>query len=231
MKGKITALLLLLVVLTAGVLMAGCTQPTPSAQPGNSTITATPAPTKTATISQGILMFDKSKFNTFEYDIYVSDGKAMARVGKIKAEYEIVPYGNISDARHMRETRVIGEGSQASTTITDLYYKQDNNWILGGHASTTSASGTTEKDIPEDDSAYWNYDMATISSNVQFYDEGSELVTVPKGFYPAATKYTSTDSGITLWMATGVPVPVKIAGKSLYNNTVITTTMELVSYA
>jgi hypothetical protein len=179
-------------------------------------------------IDQGGLMFDMSKFHMFEYDIIASDGTATARVGSLKAEYNITPYGNVTNARHMRETRVIGEGSDNKTTITDLYYKQSNNWILGGHATTISANGTTEKNIPENDQAYWNYDMATISSNVQFYDEGTDYVAVPKGMYPAAKKYTSTDSSITLWMAPNVPVPVKIGGPS--NSNGITVTMELASY-
>ena len=131
----------------------------------------------------------------------------------------------------MRETRTIGEGSHAITTVTDLYYNQANNWILGGHASTTSANGTAEKDIPENDPAYWNADMATISSKVQFYDEGTELTAVPKGVFPAAKKYTSTDSGITLWMDERVPIPLKISGAGTSEGGQITTSMELVSYA
>ena len=227
MKGRFSAILLLFILLSATVVIAGCTRP------GDSNPTATPVPTpdNTTIISPGALLFDMSKFHEFEYDIFASDGKTSVRVGKLKAEYEIVPYGNISDARHMRETRIIGEGSGAVTTITDLYYKQSNNWIIGGHATTITANGTTEKEISEDDPAYWNADMATVSSNVEFYDHGIDPVAVEKGFFPGAKKYTSTDSGITLWMADGIPIPVKMGGASASSGTQITTTMELVSYS
>lgn len=94
----------------------------------------------------------------------------------------------------------------------------------------TSASGTEEKDIAASDVNYWNADISVTSPDAEFVNGGTGLVTVPKEVY-VATKYTSTESGVMIWIAQGVPVPVKIAGTGTSDGVTITTTMELLNYA
>lgn len=219
MSKKYFHILLLLTLIAALVLVAGCTQPTP-------TSTATPKPT----ISKGIQLFDQSKFHMYVYKIFATDGKVIRYVGNLKAEYDTKSYGDITNARHMLETRVMGQGNETVTTVTELYFNPANNLLLGGHANVTSASGVEEKDIAATDINYWNADISVTSPDAEFINEGRETMTVPKDVY-STTKYTSTESGITVWLARDIPVPIKIAGSGISNGVTITTSMELLNYA
>lgn len=224
MMRKSLCLLLTLAAIVVIAAVSGCTLP------GSGTATPTQSPQQHYVLSKGASLFDQSKFHLFEYKILASDGNVTITVGDIKSEYDNVSYGGVSGARHLKQTAVNGQGSQAVTTVTDLYYNPTTNMLLGGHTRATTASGTKESDIAASDTAYWNADMASINPNVEFIDEGTELVQVPKGSY-YATKFTNTDSGITLWMTNGVPVPVKISGASTSNGVKVITIMELVNYS
>ncbi|HMK45680.1 MAG TPA: hypothetical protein VK436_03545 [Methanocella sp.] len=226
MSKQYVIVLLLFVALAATVTMAGCT----TGPANNSTLKPTPASTTTIKIGNDTAMFDKTRFHTFEYRIMAVAGNSTSQVGDIKAEYDTASYGGFSNASHMKETIVEGQGADAATTVNDLYYNPTTNFLLGGHASRTNSSGSQEKDIKSSDTDYWNADMSSISSNVKFTSQGSEQVTVPKGTF-AATKYTSVDSAISLWMTPSVPLPVQISGAGNTNGVSYTTIMQLVNYA
>lgn len=229
MKRYSGLLLFLLLTLSAATMVAGCTQPSPSPQRGTST--ATPVVNDTTRLGVGIQLFDQSKFHMFEYKVYRSNGQITLYAGDFKSEYDTAAYANQSNVRHMRQTQTYGAGSQASIAVIDLYYSPVNNLVLGGHRNLTVAGVTQQADIGFDQREYRDLDMSAISSNVKFLDQGTEVVTVPKGIFPDAKKYTSVDSGITMWMSARAPVPVKMAGTASANGTTVTTTMELVDYA
>ena len=224
MSKQSVIILPLFILLVAIVITSGCT-----GTANNATSTPTRSATTVVKIGNDLTMFDKTRFHAFEYRVMAVSGNSTSQVGDIKAEYDTASYSGISNASHMKETIVEGQGADAVTTVNDLYYNPTTNFLLGGHATMTNSSGSQEKDIKSSDTDYWNADMSSISSNVKFTDQGSEQVTVPKGIFTAA-KYTSVDSSITLWMTPDVPLPVQISGAGSKNGVSYTTVMQLVDY-
>lgn len=231
--------ILLVFIIMVAVSVAGCaSSPTPgaTASPVASTGTATPAastgtPSVTAapttSSSDAVKLFDMGSFNWFEYKM--SSG---GMDSTMKFTMDTASYGGVSNARHLTDLMVVGTGGQSVVTTADLYYDLSNgDKLLGGHAKATMGGQTIfDKDIPANDPSYAQSDFAGSASGATPVYVGIESVTVPKGTYPTAKKYTATNNGsvTAYWLAPGIPVPVQIT--SALSDGSGSSTMQLVDF-
>jgi hypothetical protein len=102
--------------------------------------------------------------------------------------------------------------------VSNAYFDTSLKTVLGGTETMTYGNGQPTT-IPINVSNASNYsDMRSgiDLSNIMLTYDGPESVTVPSGTYSNADKYTystgATKGAIsdTLWIATGIPIPVKI---------------------
>jgi hypothetical protein len=206
--------------------VAGCTILSPSSPAATTTPGgATTAPTTAATAKpSGVTLFDMGKFSWYEYKTSAA-GMDMTT----KTETGTASYGGVSNARRLKSTMTTGTGEQAMVTESDMYFNPTTNALLGGHTKATMGGATLyDKDIPANDPSYAKSDYSGQASTAVPVPAGIESVTVPKGTYPTAQKYTITtgDGTVSYWIAPGVPVPVQMtmsaSGASM--------TMQLVDY-
>jgi hypothetical protein len=235
MKLRYGSIILVLVILAA-VLVAGCTFSKTIELGSNATATpaatnvVSKAPTATAS-SGGVMLSTIYKMGSFKWYEYLMTSKFGDM--NVKYEYDTASYGGVSNARYLKYTMIMGKGTaQEMTMLYDLYY--DGSKFLGGHTKVSSGGSVmSDQDIAADDSTYANLDTtySTVNrgSTVPIVPAGADTVTVPAGTY-ACTKYTADAGGYkgTYWVAPNVPVPVKM--ETLDSSGELTGTMELVGW-
>ncbi|MFA5237417.1 MAG: hypothetical protein WC362_06130 [Methanoregula sp.] len=103
--------------------------------------------------------------------------------------------------------------------ITDRFFNISTGKLLGGSISET-INGVAQPEVVFSSGEYLRDETPTSTTGIMPFGEmtitltdlGAEPVTVPSGTYPSAEKYTGTfhdGTPITLWIASGIPVPVQ----------------------
>lgn len=226
MKNRYVSIALLFAILSAVVIVAGCATSSPSAPSATSTpggVSPTIAPAATGQTSGGVLgtlasAFDKSKVHWYEYQMTTSGGSSTGSTSKMRMDYGVDYNGVKADKVSINaETKA---GDTTMNTIITIY--SSGGKTLGGEMQTLQngqvlfsstiqpSQGGASTGSSSGSNPFATYSGASLTS------AGTEPVTVP-GYTGVATKYNLADtSGSTgsVWVASGVPVPVKYQGGS-----------------
>lgn len=216
--------ILLVFVIMAAVSVAGCTSTgttnataTPAAT-GTTAGTVTPAATTTSGSTLGSIV-DYSKVKWYEYQMTSTSGGTPTTM-KMREDFKVDYQGKTAN----KVTITMDSTSSGSTTSTEIttYMDTANSATLGGHM-TMKTDGTVvmDQDIPASAAASTTPSTGSTQNPLQTYQDssmtnsGTESVTVPAGTY-TATKYTWTSGDATgsAWVASSVPLPVKITSSS-----------------
>jgi hypothetical protein len=212
--------ILFVFVIMAAVSVAGCTNtssPSATATPtatGTTTGTGTATPAATTTTSGSSLTtlgsaVDLSKVHWYEYQM---TGSGMTGTTTMREDFGTTYNGQAAD-----KTTMTVNGAEGASTIV-MYMDHTSHASLGGTMTTTVNGQPTTMAIPASSSGTEGTTSNPMdsNSNAALTSAGADSVTVPAGTY-AATKYTVTEtdgSTGTVWIAPGVPIPVKYAGTS-----------------
>jgi len=134
-------------------------------------------------------------------------------IGTFKLEKSTDDYLG-SPAIHIKWTFQMSIGSM----IADIYYDKSTGKALGGTYTSTDITGqTTTEPLTESQLSDQSFSNEKITGSIFKMDDiltykGTESVIVPAGSYPDADLYTNVTNGETTsyWMASDIPVPVKI---------------------
>jgi hypothetical protein len=205
--------ILLVFVIMAAVFVAGCTSsssPGATATPaatGTTTGTATPAATTTSssgTPSSLGSAFDMGKVHMFEYKTTTPAG-----TGTEKFETGVTYNGQTADK--MTTTSTMTQDSNTIDSLIEIYTANDKT--LGGHMqSKMNGNVISDTPIQASEASSGTSDPSGKYGSSTLTSATIDPVTVPAGVYATATKYTITDATGAIgsvWIASGVPVPVK----------------------
>lgn len=214
MKLRYGSIVLVLMVFIA-IVVAGCTSSGPSATP-------TPGPGGLTLRS----LVDTSKVKWYDYNI-TTPIPGMPPIGEdMRVDYGVDYNGSKADKYRVAVNLTILNNT--TNSVTEIYMNHTTDAVVGGHTKTTMNGNVTEQDLPAvSGSGQGGQDPLLISGNSTLTSMGTESVTVPAGTY-SASKYGWTNNGSTgyVWIAPGVPVPVKME----YSQQDVASSMSLVGW-
>jgi hypothetical protein len=199
------------------VTLSGCSgQQTSTPTPAAIGPTATPTKQAGGVVDSVKSLFDRTKFNWFEYKYTtIADGKST--VMNMKIEYAKETYNGVPAKRSKMEMKM---AEQDTITIVDVYTAESDGRTLGGHMKMVVGGQTLfDQDIPaEQTGSYSGQDPTYTTETGEDYKLPAgtvDTVTVPAGTF-VCTKYSvdSKDAKQSWWVAPNVPLPVKFASES-----------------
>jgi len=214
--------ILLIFVIMAAVSVAGCTSPSSTNATSTPAATGTLKPSATTAASSGSTLgsiIDYSKVKWYEYQMTSTVGETPTTM-KIREDFNVDYQGKTANKATINMD-MNSSGSATNDVITS-YMDASSGATLGGHMTmTTNGQVVLDQDIGASASASTTPGMASTENPLTTFQgttvtsSGTESVTVPAGTY-MATKYTWTSGNTTgtAWVASGVPVPVKMTSSS-----------------
>ncbi|MCD1294573.1 hypothetical protein CUJ83_06100 [Methanocella sp. CWC-04] len=156
-----------------------------------------------------------NSFDWFEYKYtVVANGKTSYMT--LRVDYKDDSYNGIP-AKRFKMDMVM---EQDTSMYFDVYTDPADESVLGGHVKMTIAGQTiVDEDIKPDQGENYAKQNPAFSygsdSDEQLIPGETETITVPAGTY-VCTKYTidSEKGKEYIWMAPGVPVPIKVVSES-----------------
>jgi hypothetical protein len=203
---NIVAIMLIVFV----VAIAGCSSKSPSSAnstPASGSSSPSSSQQVGSTVSSSSVF--GTNYNWMQFQITNNYGgtemNTTTKIEKSTGDYKGTP------AIHQKMTSTT---SNNGNVVYDIYYDTSKNNVLGGTMTMTINGQTMTQDIPASQLST----QAPSSQITNFNQEssltyaGTESVTVPAGTFQDTSKYTVSSNGndITYWVASGVPVPVKM---------------------